>query len=70
MLAYIIRRLGLMVPTLFGILLISFVVIQFAPGGPVEVGWVPLPARAIPGEGGEARERGEAEGRGGLAALR
>ncbi|RAI03109.1 microcin ABC transporter permease [Acuticoccus sediminis] len=36
MLAYIVRRLALMVPTLFGILLISFVVIQFAPGGPVE----------------------------------
>ncbi len=36
MLAYIARRLVLMVPTLFGILLISFAVIQFAPGGPVE----------------------------------
>jgi len=36
MLAYIIRRLLLMIPTLFGIMLISFVIIQFAPGGPVE----------------------------------
>lgn len=36
MLAYIIRRLFLMIPTLFGIMLISFVIIQFAPGGPVE----------------------------------
>ena len=36
MLAYIIRRLLLMIPTLFGILLISFVLVQFAPGGPVE----------------------------------
>ena len=34
--AYIIRRLALMVPTIFGILLISFVIAQFAPGGPVE----------------------------------
>jgi microcin C transport system permease protein len=34
--AYIIRRLLLMVPTLFGIMLVSFVVVQFAPGGPVE----------------------------------
>ncbi|MFD2237880.1 microcin C ABC transporter permease YejB [Aureimonas populi] len=34
--AYILRRLLLMVPTLLGILAISFVVIQFAPGGPVE----------------------------------
>ena len=36
MAAYIIRRLLLIVPTLFGIMLVSFVVIQFAPGGPVE----------------------------------
>ncbi len=34
--AYILRRLLLMVPTLLGILLVSFVVVQFAPGGPVE----------------------------------
>jgi microcin C transport system permease protein len=34
--AYILRRLALIVPTLFGIMLINFVVIQFAPGGPVE----------------------------------
>src|ERR687894_709337 len=36
MLAYIARRLVLMIPTLFGIMLISFVIVQFAPGGPVE----------------------------------
>lgn len=34
--AYILRRIALIVPTLFGIMLINFVVIQFAPGGPVE----------------------------------
>ncbi len=34
--AYVLRRLLLMIPTLFGIMAISFVVIQFAPGGPVE----------------------------------
>jgi microcin C transport system permease protein len=34
--AYIIRRLLLMVPTLFGIMLINFIVVQAAPGGPVE----------------------------------
>jgi microcin C transport system permease protein len=34
--AYILRRLALIAPTLFGIMLINFVVIQFAPGGPVE----------------------------------
>jgi microcin C transport system permease protein len=36
MFAYIVRRLLLIVPTLFGIMLINFAVIQFAPGGPVE----------------------------------
>src|SRR6266540_688251 len=36
MTAYIIRRLLFMVPTLFGVMLVSFVVVQFAPGGPVE----------------------------------
>ena len=36
MTAYIIRRLLFMVPTLFGIMLVSFVVVQFAPGGPVQ----------------------------------
>lgn len=36
MTAYIIRRLFLIVPTLIGIMLINFVVIQVAPGGPVE----------------------------------
>src|ERR1041385_3893745 len=36
MAAYIIRRILFMVPTLLGIMLVSFVVVQFAPGGPVE----------------------------------
>ncbi|GAA3913645.1 microcin C ABC transporter permease YejB [Litoribacillus peritrichatus] len=36
MAAYIIRRLLLMIPTLFGIMLINFIIIQAAPGGPVE----------------------------------
>ncbi|HEX3708319.1 MAG TPA: microcin C ABC transporter permease YejB [Pseudolabrys sp.] len=34
--AYIVRRLLFMIPTLFGIMLVAFVVVQFAPGGPVE----------------------------------
>jgi microcin C transport system permease protein len=34
--AYILRRILFMVPTLFGIMLVSFLVVQFAPGGPVE----------------------------------
>ncbi|MDO8697944.1 MAG: microcin ABC transporter permease, partial [Pseudomonas sp.] len=36
MLAYIIRRLLLIIPTLLGILLINFLIVQAAPGGPVE----------------------------------
>lgn len=36
MFAYIFRRLMLMVPTLLGIMIINFVIIQAAPGGPVE----------------------------------
>ena len=36
MIAYIIRRLLLIIPTLVGIMLVNFVIIQVAPGGPVE----------------------------------
>ena len=34
--AYILKRLLLMIPTLLGILIITFVIVQFVPGGPVE----------------------------------
>ncbi|MBX4959029.1 microcin C ABC transporter permease YejB [Rhizobium lentis] len=34
--AYVIRRLLLMIPTIIGIMAISFIIVQFAPGGPVE----------------------------------
>jgi len=36
MLAYIVRRLLLIIPTLFGIMLLNFAIIHAAPGGPVE----------------------------------
>ncbi|MCC6984579.1 MAG: microcin C ABC transporter permease YejB [Bauldia sp.] len=36
MTAYIVRRLLFMIPTLIGIMLVNFGVVQFAPGGPVE----------------------------------
>lgn len=36
MFSYIARRIALMIPTILGIMLISFIIIQFAPGGPVE----------------------------------
>ena len=34
--AYILRRLALVVPTLFGIMVINFTLVQFVPGGPIE----------------------------------
>ena len=37
--AYILRRLLLVIPTLVGILLINFALVQFVPGGPVEQSW-------------------------------
>ncbi|MDQ0513072.1 microcin C ABC transporter permease YejB [Ancylobacter amanitiformis] len=52
MLAYIVRRLALMVPTIVGIMLISFIVVQFAPGGPVE-----RVISQITGEGTDATAR-------------
>jgi microcin C transport system permease protein len=36
MLNYIVRRLLLMIPTIFGVLTLTFVIAQFVPGGPVE----------------------------------
>ena len=33
---YILRRVLLIVPTLLGIILINFIIVQFAPGGPIE----------------------------------
>jgi microcin C transport system permease protein len=36
MLAYIIRRLLLIIPTLFGIMVVNFAIVQVAPGGPVD----------------------------------
>jgi microcin C transport system permease protein len=36
MTGYIARRVLLMIPTLLGIMIINFVIVQFAPGGPIE----------------------------------
>ena len=33
---YILRRLALIIPTLVGIMLLNFVIVQAAPGGPIE----------------------------------
>jgi len=50
--AYILRRVLLMIPTLFGIMAISFAVIQFAPGGPVE-----QVIAKLTGQGGDSSDR-------------
>jgi len=58
--SYLLKRLLLMIPTLFGILLITFVVIQFVPGGPVEQLVYQLEGRegGMEGGGGTARAPG------------
>src|SRR6266581_4930445 len=69
MTAYIIRRVLLMIPTLFGIMLVAFVVVQFAPGGPVEQVIAKLTgsdtgatARISGSPGGDFGSRGMAQG--------
>jgi microcin C transport system permease protein len=57
MAAYILRRVLLMIPTLLGIMAVSFAVIQFAPGGPVEQ----VIARITGQAGGDALSGGGAE---------
>ena len=50
MASYILKRLLLMVPTLFGVLLLTFVTVQFVPGGPVEQMVAQLQGRDSGGE--------------------
>lgn len=49
MLPYILKRIALMLPTLLGVLTITFVVMQFVPGGPIEQ----IMAEARAGQGGD-----------------
>lgn len=71
MLAYIARRVLLMIPTILGIMLISFVIIQFAPGGPVEriiaqlQGQDSSATARISGGGGDVGGAGQAQSGGG-----
>ncbi len=51
MASYIVKRLLLMIPTLLGVLLMTFAVIQFVPGGPVEQMVAQLQGRDSGGEG-------------------
>src|SRR5213593_2975359 len=74
--AYIVRRLLFMVPTLLGIMLVSFVVVQFAPGGPVERVIAQLSgadtgatSRVSGSQGGDFGNRGGAQGASGVDAM-
>lgn len=67
--AYILKRLLLMIPTLFGILLLTFAVIQFVPGGPVEQMVAQLQGRDTGGEGAASAGAGY-RGRQGVDAAR
>ena len=52
MLAYAVRRVLLMIPTLFAIILVNFVIVQAAPGGPVD-----LLIAQLKGQGGDTMGR-------------
>jgi len=58
-LVYILKRLALMLPTLLGVLTITFIVIQFVPGGPIDqlVAEARATARGAGGTGGYAARR-------------
>lgn len=56
--SYILKRLLLMIPTLLGVLLLTFVVIQFVPGGPVEQYLAEARSAGGPGAEGGAVYRG------------
>lgn len=64
MLAYILRRLMLIVPTLFGIMVVNFIIVQSAPGGPVEQMIAEIKGTAVEatarvsGAGGESAAQG------------
>ena len=69
MAAYILRRILLMIPTLFGIMAVSFAVVQFAPGGPVEQVIAKLTGQnndRLGGGGGEVGGDNESVGEGDL----
>jgi len=69
MFSYILKRLLLMIPTLLGVLIITFGVIQFVPGGPVEQMVAQLQGRDLGGERAASSGAGY-RGRQGLDAQR
>ena len=68
--AYILKRLLLMIPTLIGILLITFTIIQFVPGGPVEQMVSQMQGRNAGGEAGAAPSESNYRGRQGVDAAK
>jgi len=58
-LAYILKRLALMLPTLLGVLTITFIVIQFVPGGPIDqlIAEARASAKGAGGSGGYTARR-------------
>ena len=68
--AYILKRLLLMIPTVIGILLITFTIVQFVPGGPVEQMVSQLQGRDAGGEAGAARSESNYRGRQGVDAAK
>jgi microcin C transport system permease protein len=67
--SYVLKRLFLMIPTLLGILTITFVIVQFVPGGPVEQMVSQLQGREAGGEGPSTSGSGY-RGRQGVDAVR
>jgi microcin C transport system permease protein len=65
MAAYLLKRLLLVIPTMFGIMVISFAIVQFAPGGPVErviaqlSGTDVSPTERIGGSSGDIAQSGQ-----------
>lgn len=74
MAAYILRRLLLVIPTLFGIMVVNFVLTQFVPGGPIEQILAELEGsgdvfEGISGTGSETFNAGTADGYAGARGL-
>src|SRR4051812_34817402 len=58
MLSYVARRLVMMIPTLFGITILSFLIINLAPGSPVEQKLQQIRMGGAMGSGGGRGESG------------
>jgi len=59
MLAYVIRRLLLIVPTLLGIMIINFAIVQVVPGGPVEQAIAKLTGQGVAATSRVTRDAGD-----------